>query len=215
MLHVLMHMDKYRLRIVLLLAAVLGLSAALYITQAPAARPAWPTTNLPELAVGDWVFRSGTSTESHLIQTLSNSDFSHIGMVVSVQPQPLIVHASTDDDPLRANQVLSSTLSEFIDPQLARSFAIARPNFVTEQEKLQAATHILNQLQLPFVLAERDTEHLYCTTLLADALDNTTISFQPEWQHINAPLLSGEYLFPSAFADYPGIDWVYRSADIQ
>ena len=29
----------------------------------------------------------------------------------------MIVHASTDDDPQRANRVLISTLSEFIDPR--------------------------------------------------------------------------------------------------
>ena len=74
---------------------------------------------------------------------------------------------------------------------------------------------MLQQLQQPFVLAERSTEHLYCTTLLADALNNTARPFQPKWQQVNAPLLSGEYLFPRAFADYPGVEWVYRSADIE
>lgn len=157
----------------------------------------------------------GTSAESRLIQTLSESEFSHIGMVVSLQPEPLIAHATTDDDPQRPNQVLTSTLNDFIAPQLARSFAIARPRFVTEDEHQQAAAQVLKQLQQPFVLAERSSKHLYCTTLLADALNNTTSPFQPEWQQMNAPLLSGEYLFPRAFADYPEIEWVYRSTDTQ
>lgn len=204
---------QHPLRSALLFALMLGLSAILYISQTPAARPVFSTAHLPSLAVGDWVFRSGTSTESHLIQTLSESEFSHIGMVVSLQPEPLIVHATTDDDPQRANQVLSSTLSEFIHPKLARNFAIARPSFVTEQDNQQAAAWLLKQLKQPFVLAERTTEHLYCTTLLADALQHSAIPFQPMWQQINAPLLSGEYLFPSAFADYSGIDWIYHSAD--
>ncbi|HHX06021.1 MAG TPA: hypothetical protein GX732_07820, partial [Pseudomonas sp.] len=152
------------LSIALLLAATLGLSATLYIAQTPAARTALPTHELPPLAVGDWVFRSGTSRESHLIQTLSNSDFSHIGMVVSLHPEPIIVHATTDDDPQRSNQVLSSTLNEFIDPQLAGSFAIARPTFVRAEEQQQAALWLSKQLRKPFVLAERSHPHLYCTT---------------------------------------------------
>ncbi len=84
MLKVFSHRGSRTLSIALLLAATLGLSATLYIAQTSAAGTALLllTHELPPLAVGDWVFRSGTSRESHLIQTLSNSDFSHIGMVV-------------------------------------------------------------------------------------------------------------------------------------
>ena len=210
----LMRRGKKPLRIAVLLAA-LALSAALYIAQAPAARSVFSVSALPPLAVGDWIFRSGTSTESQLIQTLSNSEFSHIGMVVSLQSEPLIVHATTSDDPQRTNQVLSSPLAEFIDPKLARHFAIARPSFLTAQENQQAAQQLLQQLGQPFVLAERSSEHLYCTTLLADALQHSASPFQPQWQQINAPLLSGEYLFPSAFANYPEIEWLYHSAKAQ
>lgn len=215
MLNALTRVGKYPRGIAILLCAVLGLGAVLYIAQAPAARPTFSTANLPPLAVGDWIFRAGTSAESHLIQTLSDGEFSHIGMVVSLQPETLIVHATTDDDPQRTNQVLTSTLHDFIDTQRAHNFAIARPHFVTEEENQRAADRVLKQLQQPFILAERSSEHLYCTTLLANALDNTTIPFQPKWQQVNAPLLSGEYLFPNAFADYPGIEWLYRSADHQ
>lgn len=214
MLNALIRVGKYPRGISILLCAVLGLSAVLYIAQAPTARLTVSTAQIPPLAVGDWVFRAGTSAESRLIQTLSDSEFSHIGMIVSLQPEPLIAHATTSDDPQRTNQVLSSPLAEFIGPKLARHFAIARPNFLTAQENQHAAQQLLQQLGQPFVLAERGTEHLYCTTLLADALQHSTTSFQPQWQQINAPLLSGEYLFPSAFANYPEIEWLYHSTDM-
>ena len=214
MLKALLRSGRLPLRIALLLAA-LGVGTVFYIAQAPAARPLLALSTLPSLAVGDWVFRAGRSAESQLIQTLSHSEFSHIGMVVSLQPEPLIVHASTNDDPQRSNQVLSSTLSEFIQPKLARHFAIARPSFVTAEENQQAAQQLLQQLGQPFVLAERSSEHLYCTTLIADALQHSASPFQPQWQQINAPLLSGEYLFPSAFANYPEIEWLYHSAKAQ
>ena len=215
MLNTLARLKQQPLRIALLISAILSLVMLLYITPAPAVRPAFSTAALPSLAVGDWVFRAGTSAESQLIQSLSHSEFSHIGMVVSLQPEPLIAHATTDDDQLRSDQVLTSTLTEFIAPQLAHSFAIARPGFVTEQENQRAAQRVLQQLQQPFVLAERSSEHLYCTTLLADALQHTAIPFQPAWQQVNAPFFSGEYLFPSAFANYPEIKWLYHSSDTQ
>lgn len=211
MLTAFMRLRQHPLRAALMLAAVLGLSLLTYTDQTPTARPAFLTTQLPPLAIGDWVFRSGTSAESQLIKTLSSSAYSHIGMVVSVQPEPLIVHATTDDDPQRANQVLSSTLNAFIDPKLAQGFAIARPRFITEQENQHAATWLLKQLKQPFVLAERSSAHLYCTTLLVDAIQHSSNPFQPEWQQINAPIFSGEYLFPSAFANYPEIEWLYPS----
>ena len=209
------HIGSRTLAIALLLAVTLGLSATLYITQTSVARTALPTHEVPPLAVGDWVFRSGTSRESHLIQTLSNSEFSHIGMVVSLQPETLIVHATTDDDPQRSNQVLTSTLSAFTDPQLARSFAIARPLFVSPVENQQAAAWLLQQLRQPFVLADRSNAHLYCTTLLADALQHSKTPFQPRWQQINAPMFSGEYLFPNAFTEHPQIEWLYHSSASQ
>ena len=86
---------------------------------------------------------------------------------------------------------------------------------MTEQENQHAAIWLLKQLKQPFILAERGSEHLYCTTLLVDALQHSSNPFQPEWQHINAPMFSGEYLFPNAFADYPGIEWLYSSAGQQ
>ena len=207
--------SKYTVHFALLLAVTLGLSALFYFAQAPTTRAASPTPQLPTLAVGDWVFRSGTSTESHLIQSLSNSEFSHIGMVVSLHPEPLIVHATTDDDPQRSNQVIASNLAAFIDPKRARRFAIARPTFVSTEENQQAAAWLLKQLRQPFVLTDRSNPHLYCTTLLADALRHTKIPFQPLWQQMNAPMFSGEYLFPQAFAEYSEIEWLYHSSDTQ
>lgn len=215
MLNRLVRGGTHPLRIASLFFAALGLCAAVYIAQVPAARPALPLAELPALAVGDWVLRSGTSTESQLIQTLSNSEFSHIGMVVSLQPEPVIVHATTDDEPQRANQVLSTQLSDFIDPKLAHNFAIVRPRFLSAQDNQLAAQQLLQHVGQPFVLAARDSEHRYCTTLLVDALQHAGIAFQPQWQQINAPLLSGEYLFPSAFANYPDIEWLYHSATAQ
>lgn len=208
-------LTQYPIRTALCLSAILGVVLLLVITPAPAARAPMSLAALPPLAIGDWVFRAGTSAESQLIQKLSDSEFSHIGMVVRVYPEPLIAHATTDDDPQRSDQVLTSTLAEFTAPQLAQSFAIARPLFISTAEHTLAAQRVLEQLQQPFVLAERHSAHLYCTTLLADALDHTAIAFTPQWQQVNAPFFSGEYLFPHAFAHHPDIEWLYHSNNIQ
>lgn len=181
--------------------------------KAKASAVVWIMPTLPPLSVGDWVLRAGTAPESAFIQSISQGDYSHIGMLVGLEPEPLIVHATTDDDPTRLNQVLISPLHDFISPALAQHFAIVRPHFITPQQQQAAADWLLEQVSRPFVLSARDNPHLYCTTLLADALQAANVSFTPQWQHIKAPLLSGEYLFPNAFAEYEGIEWVYRTSN--
>lgn len=185
--------------------------AGLTATHTKEETAAWILPTLPELAVGDWVFRGGTATESYIIQTLSKGEYSHIGIIVSLAPQPLIVHATTDDDSQRLNQVLLSSLHDFVEPTLAQHFAIAKPNFISTEQHQQAANWLVQQVGRPFVLTSRDQPHLYCTTLLTDALQQVVPDFQPQWQAVTAPLFKGEYLFPRAFAEYPNLTWIYDS----
>ena len=91
------------------------------------------------LAVGDWVFRAGTGRESALIRYLDGGEYSHIGIVVAVAPEIRIVHATTDDDPARPNQVIASSFSEFSAPPLAGKIAAARPVFLNEDERAKLA----------------------------------------------------------------------------
>lgn len=162
----------------------------------------------PELAVGDWVFRQGTSMESHLIARFGTGDFSHIGMVVQVEPEVRILHASTEDLQPEANQVMLSSWQQFSDTRLARRVAVARPGFLSMEQRQNISTRLLDELGKPFVLASRDQAHLYCTTLLADAIRNEYPAFAPAWSWLDQPLLRGEYLHPQAFAAQQGLEWI-------
>lgn len=193
------------------LAALLpaGLLLSLCASQRP--MPPLPAlAELPELAVGDWIFRSGTSTDSRVIRQLSGSDYSHIGMVVTSGPQVLIVHASTDDQPEHPDQVLLSSLEEFTHPRLAHSFAIARPTFLDPQQKQDIAQALLAQRGQAFVIQPRGVPHRYCTTLLADAIRTQAADFDPSWSPVDLAFFRGDYLFPRAFAEHAQIRWVYQ-----
>ncbi|TLX53663.1 hypothetical protein DN826_17260 [Stutzerimonas nosocomialis] len=198
----------------LCLAALCALGmASAYAVHHPTLAPTEPSIDirhLPPLAIGDWVLRMGTSTDSRVVQQLSSGAYSHIGMVVAVEPRVMVIHATTDDHPERANQVLLSTLEEFFQPGLASRIAIARPTFLQTPQKLAIARALLAEQGKPFVLEPRDTAHRYCTTLLADAIRAEHPAFDPPWQHIDVAFFRGEYLFPQAFVDYPGVEWVYR-----
>lgn len=177
---------------------------------APIIYPALDPASLPALAVGDWLFRLGTSMDSALIREASGGAYSHVGMVVATEPRVLIVHATTDDDPQHPDQVLLSTLADFLHPPRAQHFAIARPGFLDAALRAQIAQDLRTQLGKPFLLDARDLPHRYCTSLLAEAIGRHAPAFAPVWTRLDLPLFHGDYLLPRAFAEYPGLGWIYR-----
>ena len=165
--------------------------------------------NLPELEVGDWVVRMGTVNDSRWISYLGNSEYSHIGMIVAIEPKVLVIHATTDDGEIGSDQVIISELDRFLSPALAKKGAIIRPLFLDSMKKKQIVSTIWKQRGKPFILASKDKYHLYCTTLLLDSIQHSHPSFQPRWTKINIPLFEGEYLFPQSFVDYPNTRIIY------
>ncbi len=75
---------------------------------------------LPELKVLDIVLRAGIDLDSLLIQKLSNSPYSHIGVVISTKPLQILHASSTDTQ----NKVAVSEFSYFLAN--ARGIAIKR-----------------------------------------------------------------------------------------
>ncbi len=153
-----------------------------------------------QLAIGDWVFRQGTSLESHLIASFGQGRFSHIGVIVRQEPQIQILHATTNDNARLPNQVILSSWDEFTSAELARSYAVARPLFLDREQQNRIARLLLEQLGQKFVLAAQDKPHLYCTTIIADAISAVQPDFAPLWSFLDQPLVRGYYLHPDAFA---------------
>ena len=164
-----------------------------------------------QLQQGDWVFRSGVDVDSRFIQHLSQSEFSHIGMVVSIEPNILIAHATTDDDPKQPNQVLITQLDDFIAPSRAKNFAVARPAFLNTQQRIQTALYASQQVGKPFILDDKAEPHFYCTTLILNAIHSQTNDFNPKWQYLDMAVFQGYYLFPQALTQEK-IQWIYDSS---
>ena len=62
-----------------------------------------------KVKLGDLVLREGTATDSNVIMMLSASDYSHIGIITAVLPEIIVTHATTDDDPEHADQVIMNS----------------------------------------------------------------------------------------------------------
>lgn len=120
-------------------------------------------------------------------------------MVVQTQLQIRIAHATTDDDLTQPNQVLISSLADFSAIERADAIAIARPRFLSIEQREASARHMAARKGQAFVLSAREKSPFYCTTLLLDAVRQQMPGFQPRWHYLDVPVFRGYYLFPQAF----------------
>ncbi|WP_432785355.1 hypothetical protein AAEX37_02205 [Oligella sp. MSHR50489EDL] len=164
-----------------------------------------------KLAPGDLIFRSGTAYESYLIKQLSGSAFSHIGVVVQGAPAVAIIHATTDDDPARMNQVIRSSLAEFVSPELAAHWAVYRLPGLDSHSRAHLLQVLESNLGLPFRLraSETDSER-YCTTIIRDGLP-PALQQQLQARPTSYPGFKGELLFPEAFLALQPLELIYTS----
>ena len=92
-------------------------------------------------------------------------------------------------------------------PKLALNYAVARANFLTPAQQQHISQLVQQQLGQPFVLAARHKPHLYCTTIIADAVQAVSSDASFEWSYLDQPLLRGDYLHPDAFAQQ-NVQWI-------
>lgn len=161
-----------------------------------------------KLKVGDWIVREGVGYESILIKKMSQSDYSHIGVIVEIYPEIKIVHATTDDHPDRLNQIVVSTLSEFVDVSRSHQWAIYRHEKLTQQQRESVAFNILNQLGQAFILDIKQKPHRYCSTVIAEQLPKQQQQIL-KWSPVEFPGIHGELLFPNALISLKGVQNIY------
>lgn len=144
---------------------------------------------LPRLEVLDLVLRAGVDLDSLLISRLSNSPYSHIGVVISTKPLQILHASSTDTQ----NKVAISEWSDF----LAHAKALAIKRYVNLAHKERVMAHLKAQVGKEFRLTNDETR-LYCTTLIEDAFKQG-LNLNLAYEKLDLSLLSGKYLFPKAF----------------
>ena len=201
-----------------LIKSLFKIAALLFLSQSVAifSIPVFPfklaeINHLPQLEIGDWVLRAGTATDSQFIMQLSQSHYSHIGMIIQTTPKLLIIHATTDDYLPEKDQVLITPLAHFLSPQLATHYLILRPTFLSISQKQNITKIILKEKGKPFILNNKENPHLYCSTLLANAIKQEYPDFSPKWKTLSTVPFDGDYLFPQAFVDYQNVKIIYRS----
>lgn len=165
----------------------------------------WDSTYRDQLAVGDIVFRTAYGKESRFVQWISGGEFSHIALITAVEPEIIVTHATTNDEEALPNQVLATPIEKFLSPTFAKTYLIARPEFLPDIERLYFAEMVAARVGEPYILKGREEENLYCTTLLEIPLQQFAphLATQLSWQELSLPGVAGEYLFPDAFLSLP------------
>ncbi|EDJ9261520.1 hypothetical protein GFM30_05580 [Campylobacter jejuni] len=160
---------------------------------------------LPFLEIGDLVFRAGIGSESFLIENLSQSPYSHIAMVVKTSPT-ILIHATTDDDKNAKNQVILSSMDDFL--KLSHKIAIKRLKF-DEKTKQKIVAKDLEHLGRKFIIST-DKDAFYCTTFLEQSINSIT-PFHLQYTLIKTPFNEGLYLFPQTFFENNQSVLIYES----
>ena len=165
----------------------------------------WDSVYRSELEVGDIVFRTAYGKESRFIQWVSGGEFSHIALITAIEPKIIVTHATTNDEETLPNQVLATPIEKFLSPTFAKSYLIARPEFLPDIERFRFAEMVAERVGQPYILKGREENNLYCTTLLEIPLQHLApqLTSQLSWQELSLPGVAGEYLFPDTFLSLP------------
>lgn len=164
-------------------------------------------SNLPKFQVGDLVFRKGIGSDSEVIAKITDFKYTHIGFVAEISPEILIIHATTTDFLDKQNQVVLSTLDEFLNHSL--KFGALRLN-LSQNEAKMIANLLKTRLGSEFKFAPKGEPNLYCTTFLESEISKF-LKFELKYENLNIPMIGGEYLLPRAFWEINGATILYES----
>lgn len=161
---------------------------------------------LPELKVGDVILRMGVGVDSVVIAKLSNSKFSHVGIISQVHPDIMVTHATTADDAGSAfDGVIKIKLANFVSQ--SERLAIVRYEQLLKSSQEQIQAYLSSQEGKPFILST-DSNALYCSNLVLVALkDHVKLKIEP--QQVQLALFQGPYIMPQAFLDDPNASLIY------
>lgn len=183
----------------------------------PISQDVMPTNWKAQLREGDIVFRRGKEAVSDAVLALDpRSVYSHVGIVVFRNGEPMVVHAVPADAQDEEDVVRLEPVTRFIAPDRSSRMAVFRLKEASDQASGSLAKTAaqealrLAQAHTPFDNAfDLDTpDQLYCTELVWHVFRKAGIDLAPNPPSKRFMLWSGRYIPPSALQSSPLIERV-------
>jgi hypothetical protein len=177
------------------------LTVGLPISVATDSEPLMPVTIQAApagLQDGDLVFRRGRDAIGRIV--LSHGDqprFSHVGMIVRVEDQPLVVHALPQTAG-HAGGVRLESVEAFSSPMRASDAGYYRLQRLMPDQRLVIRRYLLEAVGMPFDLRFEYTsdDALYCTELVLKALAAAGVDLTRSLGTVRVALLDEPVIAP-------------------
>ena len=153
-----------------------------------------------ELLDGDIVFRRGMDAIGRMVLSYDDQPrFSHVGMVVRVAGETLVVHA-LPETPGNDGGVRVDRLGNFSSPQRAEDVGYYRLGRLTREQRSEIHRFLLEHVGTPFDLRfEYSTDDsMYCTELVLKALAQVGVDVAPSLETVRVITVDEPAFSPDA-----------------
>lgn len=156
--------------------------------------------NTTDLRNGDLIFREGPSFNSKVVRTLSDNQFSHVGMVYKHKGKWMVVHAVPDESETHeTDYVKCESIESFLDPSKAKSSKFMRIK-CSDCIALNAVKYAINKAKNKTLFDNDydlgDTTRLYCTELVWQAYKHEGINLCPKFKKVTILGKTRYVIFP-------------------
>lgn len=184
------------------LAAALITSAVGLVEPAVESRRAPQLSYPEELVEGDIVFRTGSDALSGLVLAHSKgSRFSHVGVLVRIADQWLIIH-STPAESGAEGGVHTESLEAFASSEGTQRLGVYRIDEMSSRQRQSMKDYLLSQQGKPFDYRFQysDNSAHYCTELVLKALDHAGVNLEPAMRRVHVLTLTEAAIPPDSLA---------------
>lgn len=150
---------------------------------------------------GDLIFREGPSFNSKIVKSMSDSKFSHVGMVYKSNGRWMVVHAVPDESESHETDfVKCEPIESFLDPSKAKSSKFMRVK-CNNQQALHAVKYALSKVNNKTLFDNdydlNDTTRLYCTELVWQAYKHQGINLISKFHKISFLGKTRQVIYPA------------------
>lgn len=159
--------------------------------------------------IGDLLFRCGTGGESHLVTSLSQSSYSHIGILwYDTLSGWQVIHAVPGEAPADEKDFLKcESVSDFLSPQRAIRVLLAKvtcSDSVAHSAALFARDKVQKHFCFDHDYSLNDETQYYCTELIYRAYLKQGIDLvEGRFHSLPLPTSERDFIFPSDILESP------------